>query len=1422
MYICLNLYKEKFMKFFKKHIATTCLLMAYSLGIAQNPKWMLAPKNVTNNGVFPATALPINSPNGYQGTPQQIYFAEYMGPQNMYPDNNGDPLFFSAEGLIYNKHGWYIDHLMDTYIRNGNVPTPLEIGGWTELCVVPNPANCQQYYMFTAAAIDDAENPVNSCQALSNFNDYVYNIPYYALIDLSQQTPGAPLGEYGKNVTPGTSGGATAADLYLATNSQSAQSLTCPPFYGDIHYAATKEISGTTPYRLLFVTNNSEIITYKITGTGTQPIQWLNTYDLSTLTGGLAGIQNVNVNPSELELYEDTPNNKIKVAFGAPNIAALNSGHTYLVLMDFDFQGSYLANSAQTVCTSAICSGSSGFTTAGAYVQGIEFSTDGNYVYFTHAVDDDYTNIVERVTYANAAVPSNRLGISADVSFVTSQIESSRDGNLYLIGENTSSGIRFAQIGNPNSSTPTFNANYASASYYSKFVVGQGPYLGYQLPDQIDGDTYTLNTSTPACCYAYGNFEISQQIIMPATNIVIDPVANGGSQTVNCTLSNGNAIAVTFKPTTNVNADIIIPLMSNITFKNCTLRFTPNAKMTVQSALCAPACPNPNTCGNGGRLTLNQAVFTVNADCENNKMWPGVEVFGINSNGVCTQGTFANSPMAWMYMVNNSKIEHAITGVKLGSGSNITGGGVLQTGNSRFENNQIDVEIRPCPFITANKTYFKNTIFQTTAALLDPTKNPLVHVKSTDAIGINFYGCTLQNTYAPYNWFYDGIQSNNSTIRIGPFPITTFKNLRIGIWAQATQARTIYCHSAQFIYNVTGAYLNVVDYATFYNNTFRVLDNNSAGNSNSGPLPYGVGLYLNNCTGFTVQGNTFQNNSVTPANNSSYNYTFGCIVNNSALRYSGSGNVNADNFIFKNTFKNINWGCQAQNTNYDKPNCQYPNGAGLKYYCNTFKSVIKDVEIGVSSGAIDYNQGYVTGTNKGFAADNSFSKNNPNTFPWEFYHVNTPTPSVPVGCSGSYSPFFSLNYLWSNSLNTVVNPQPAKVDPPVGIQYVQSDDNTCGANPYHFVINDPYTDLPAQITQLKTAVVNVSNQYDCGNTAGLLSLIASNGTPGSVKNQLSSCAPFLSDNVLINYVNNTHYPDGDKQVVLSACSPLSSNVKLAVQNSTLSSGTKKSVSNQQTGVSPATMLENQVSMLKSEIKWCYDEIIRDYLNDTITPGALDSARLWARSSLSGAYDGRVVRVALDLGDMTAANIAYQSLVTSEGTASGNVKVHDVLLKLHGKDVKSELQNDQTLYNTLHQVYADVNTPDARLLAQSLLSYADEIQPTPTYELMVQNGNRLAQEESTEAQPEKSQQQLISCYPNPFGNSTTITAKVNEENVTAVLVVHDVMGREIAKYNLVKGNNAIHFSPTDLPKGMLLYSLIIDGKRIETKAMIKGD
>jgi hypothetical protein len=80
--------------------------------------------------------------------------------------------------------------------------------------------------------------------------------------------------------------------------------------------------------------------------------------------------------------------------------------------------------------------------------------------------------------------------------------------------------------------------------------------------------------------------------------------------------------------------------------------------------------------------------------------------------------------------------------------------------------------------------------------------------------------------------------------------------------------------------------------------------------------------------------------------------------------------------------------------------------------------------------------------------------------------------------------------------------------------------------------------------------------------------------------------------------------------------------------------------------------------------------------------------------------------------------------------------------------------------------------------------------------------------------------LLQNSPNPFTNETVIIMFVKENSQNASLRIYDLQGIEIKSFTINgTGEKTIKLNANELKAGMYLYSLIIDGNKIDTKRMI---
>jgi hypothetical protein len=76
-------------------------------------------------------------------------------------------------------------------------------------------------------------------------------------------------------------------------------------------------------------------------------------------------------------------------------------------------------------------------------------------------------------------------------------------------------------------------------------------------------------------------------------------------------------------------------------------------------------------------------------------------------------------------------------------------------------------------------------------------------------------------------------------------------------------------------------------------------------------------------------------------------------------------------------------------------------------------------------------------------------------------------------------------------------------------------------------------------------------------------------------------------------------------------------------------------------------------------------------------------------------------------------------------------------------------------------------------------------------------------------------------PNPFAEETDITYFLPETVGSATIMFYDNTGVIIKSVQLQsKGNGTLHVYASDLSSGMYTYALIVDGKMIDSKKMMK--
>ncbi|MDX2304198.1 MAG: T9SS type A sorting domain-containing protein [Microscillaceae bacterium] len=131
--------------------------------------------------------------------------------------------------------------------------------------------------------------------------------------------------------------------------------------------------------------------------------------------------------------------------------------------------------------------------------------------------------------------------------------------------------------------------------------------------------------------------------------------------------------------------------------------------------------------------------------------------------------------------------------------------------------------------------------------------------------------------------------------------------------------------------------------------------------------------------------------------------------------------------------------------------------------------------------------------------------------------------------------------------------------------------------------------------------------------------------------------------------------------------------------------------------------------------------------------------------------------------------------------------------------------------------ANKNAPDE--VNQQLLEQIESLK-----ERLETLENQLAKIQGLESETiDKNTAQLHQNQPNPFGQSTVISYYLPEKNIQAMILITDLQGKEISRLPInQKGEGGVTVQAGSLHKGLYLYTLVVDGKIVDSKRMLITD
>ncbi len=1320
-----------------------------------------------------------NNPN----TPNTNYWEGYKGQaaqsaQNIIVDNNGDIVFFIVDQYIYSKTGRLIDVITSDQVGNENAYVT---GIGSEITVIPAPDKCDTYYLVST------KKGTGVVATRSFYSKLV--VKYDAFNEI---LPGSGLQLYGGDACENktVSLASVIGSTFFAGNNMHDEA----PSFAVVDRANTNN-------KFLFVFNGRRLFRLKVDNNGitydNYKIDLQDDFQIYAVTIDL-------FRRFELEAILKADGN-YRVAI--PINYKLTSGSQYvesIFVVDLDNTGTLITGSDKLVHQQQ----SNANTGSDYRIKGLELSPDGSKLYVTHRPDVEYPGSLD-VIDLSVAVPTNTMIESSNI-YEYSQIEASFSNTLLIPHANGLSRITNAN-GNYALTTNYLAMNYPLSNPYP----GQDSYNLRLLQDQIDGSDYSNITTT-----SYG--DDTYNTVLANQTWIPNPV----NSTAGNPLINGTGTVAYIKDELRIKAG------TTLTIQGLTIRFAPGARVVVEHGYNGLQ---------GGRLILNNSVLSDDDRCGAGEMWLGVEVWG---NQTASQGTLNNTTQGRLIMRNNSTIENAFIGTLLSKRNSTTveipffagdcnyssiyyltdevvnstfdfarNGGIVQTSNSTYFNNQRGVSFKPYGGTNGanNLSRFSKSHFVWNG----PLKGGIsiaYQAQLKEVKGINFTGCEFVNAtpnLIAMNGY--GILSQKSQFYVNPEcnvavqlgqqcpsqTPSTFTNFLCGIRADNANSLSFSCVETTFRNNQYGIYTRGAKLEKITSNIFEIRESD---------VYQTAGLSMYSSSGYKVEGNKFYeyNNPLVADGTGRSN---GIVVNNSGA---------VPNEIYRNEFHNLKIGGQTECVNATAiTTTNYPGSspftmAGLKWICNDFQQDIVEHDLTLINGKMDYYQGYGTfnGTISQLnmakkAARNKFSLThesmllehdikvgvNSQELQYSYIAATRHTPD-------SYTPnVVDINEVLWNALPIV------------------SDFNTCPST----LNNGGLTPgmVQSDLNALKLTILEDKALLSNGASETLLTTIE-NGVNDVTKNTLLTASPYLSDKVLLTYVAKNP-PSGHLKQVMIANSPLPTEVKLALSLINLPNGIANQIAAKQVGVSKRTALNEEINYLQGQYDKLYNDYIRTALLDPSEEANFDNLI----SILKEAGDVERLKMLLSTHITNKDDEKIQE--TKEALSLLEPEIEFVELAFIQEEISKKpstseaLEIDPSLTTQLENLKNNSSNEHINRKIDVLLELNSTLSDVP--EFLKDNTNRSATAPVSVEKPldiDLSKEFTLNMYPNPSTGIVTIDYPEQEDGDMKIEII-DLSGKTVHTI-LFTTTNGQQIDLRALNKGMYLVKISFDDVVVGTQKL----
>ncbi len=1027
-------------------------------------------------------------------------------------------------------------------------------------------------------------------------------------------------------------------------------------------------------------------------------------------------------------------------------------------------------------------------STTGSRFVGLEISDDNNFMYVSNNAGSIHKFEMTNPPYFQHYASFNLLPTYTD--YANSQIERI-DDKYYLIRSD-------GWLGRINSTFTGIEnvVNIGSSAVINNAICENSPAQSfdmYLIPDQMDGSEYNYTTGNDAyCCYDYettpANANMTGVQIQTSGDDRDIIIQSGNSVTWTATSNSFGNVAEVFME----KGDIIIQPGASLTIEDMIIHFREGYEIQMDD--------NPS--GVGSRLTLDNTTLTVFDECEGDKFWAGIDLSGGWDGQL--QIPFSSCKQPYLKMLNNSKIEFAVRGVDAAAG------GLVRAYDSDFINNIVSVTITG---YTDQHSHFQNCDFIWDDEIYAKNENPSIHLHMWTASGVGVKGCRFKNEaslsesypnrgvgiIADYTDFdLDGLCLDSpSQLPCINYQNNLFSRLYFGI--KSNSGDNILVDRCDFTDNQRGAWIVSSSALQFTRNDLDVFDTQGG----SFQINNSFGLYLESCTGYQVEENTFRDGRL------------GMVINSSGAD---------ENEIYYNDFYNLSGGTSPSVSAVTMgKNAETHTGnryTGLQYKCNDFDQT--DYAITLTGGIINTQSGNFIISNTmmrlsqgddNAPADNTFWLHGEpmsteadyyvdNTFAdYEYkYYGSTDNSSVFDAVLNSYD---AGNVLTSNQTVFTTRAQecPSNLSSG-GVIIIPTLSTLNNKEAEQDSLESEYNALIADVNELELVIAAQT---------------ASEVNQQAVHNSLMEASPNLTDTVLSTYLLNDNANELSRTSVMIANSPLPGSVKEDVEISNLSPELKNHISQYQTGINHLEDLENKIQKTKASRQYLTDRLQLQYVHNESKETQLDwinylenKTDLHSKLKLADMY---IKQNQMSEAETLLANIETMLTGTENTEKLKQVKVKQIELALRQDMSCQELPSGDLAY--LYELAEDYNHKsggDARaiLMASGIESFEPIVilpNPNQAKSAIADNSHENVERPSTTPKL----QSRFEIFPNPVDDKLSVEFISMGE--TCDFVVYDMQGKIVKQLTRNEGLGYFVLDVTDLQSGnYILYSPQLSGKK----------